>query len=220
MPDGDRFERKLFGKGWRGVYRLACSLAPVEAIVDKILGAAAHRFRTENTQVVREIFIELRDANDLRNATRLRESVSQQAFDQLASSAEALKVDAGHSEMARFGERAALRTFNELEKSDIRASDEALKQQFTRNLVWELAERHCFGVVRDGIIESTGRDRADQLVFEGKVRSVLVEPCGTLSKSLLAEERHLIRAPKRLLKPKAMTIETLTAPLPVLGESQ
>lgn len=25
MPDGDKFERELRGKGWRKVYRLACS---------------------------------------------------------------------------------------------------------------------------------------------------------------------------------------------------
>lgn len=221
MPDSDRFERKLFGKGWRSVYRIACSSAPVEAIVDKIVGAAAHLFRTEDTRVIRDIYRELRDADDLRNATRLRESVSQQAFDQLASSAAALKLDAGHSEMARFGERAALRTFNEIEKAETRLSEDVLKQQFTRNLVWELTERRCFGVARDGITEATGRDRESQLGLETKIRGVLTEPCATLSKNLLADEgSRLVRAPKRLLKSKPTTIDTLTAPLRVLGESQ
>src|SRR6266403_564729 len=66
MPDGDRFERKLRGKGWRSVYRLGCSSAPVEAVVDKIMSAAAHLFRSQDTKVVREVFQELQDASQLR----------------------------------------------------------------------------------------------------------------------------------------------------------
>jgi hypothetical protein len=177
-------------------------------------------FRAQSTQVILDIYRELQYASQLLTATRLCESVSQQAFDQLASAA-ALKEDAGYSELPRFAERAALRTFNEIDKSGEHPSEEALKQRFTRNLVWELAERRCFAVTREGIMESTHRDHENQQGWEARIRDLVLGPCAALGKSLLSEEAHpLIRAPKRLFQPKPMTLETLTTPPQVLRSPQ
>ena len=216
MPDGDRFERRLRGKGWRAVYHLGCSSAPVEAVVDKIMGAVAHLFRAENTKIVRDIYQELQDASQLLVTARLREGVSEQAFEQLISATATLKDDVGCSELARFADRAAQRTFIEAEKSGERWDDATLKQHFTQNLIWGLAERRCLSVTREGIMESAKRDQASQLAWESKVRDVLLGPSRTMSKSLLTQINALIRAPKRLFQPKAVTIETLNQPLPVL----
>lgn len=216
MPDGDRFERRLRGKGWRAVYHLGCSSAPVEAVVDRIVGAAAHLFRSEDPKVVRDIFQELQDASELLMSNRLREGVSEQAFDQLASVTSVLKEDASCSELARFAERAALGTFSEIERSGEGWDDDALGQHFTRNLIWGLGERRCLSVTREGIMESTKRDQAAQLAWESKLREVLLGPSGSMSKSLLTQINAFIRAPKRLFQPKPVTIETLTQPLPVL----
>jgi len=218
MPDGDRFERRLRGKGWASVYRLGCSLAPVEAVVDKVMGAVAHLLRTQNTQVIRDVFRELQDASQLIATDRLRESVSEQAFNQLASAAMTLKEDAGHSELARFAERAGLRTFNEMDKSGERWDDSVLKRHFTRNLIWELGERRCFAVTREGIMEATHRDQSQQLAWESNVRELLLRPSAAIAKNLISEEATaIVRAPKRLFRPKSVTMETLTTPLEVLG---
>lgn len=217
MPDGDRFERRLRGKGWRAVYHLGCCSAPAEAVVDKIMGAAAHLFRSEDAKVVRDIYHELQGVYQLLRTNRLREGVSEQAFDQLASATTVLKEDANCSELARFADRAALRTFNEIERSRERWDDDALAQHFTRNLIWELGERRCLSVTREGIMESTKRDHGAQLAWESKVREVLLGPSGAMSKSLLAQINALIRAPKRLFQPKPVSIDMLTQPLPVWG---
>src|SRR3974377_187566 len=216
MPDGDRFERRLRGKGWRAVYHLGCSSAPVEAVVDKIMGAIAHLFRAENTKIVRDIYQELQDASQLLVTARLREGVSEQAFEQLISATATLKDDVGCSELARFADRAAQRTFIEAEESGERWDDATLKQHFTQNLIWGLAERRCLSVTREGIMESAKRDQASQLAWESKVRDVLLGPSRTMSKSLLTQINALIRAPKRLFQPKAVTTATLNQPLPVL----
>lgn len=216
MPDGDRFERKLRGRGWRTVYRLGCSCAPVEAVVDKIMGAAAHLFRSQDTKVVRDVFQELQDACQLLATERFRDGVSEQAFYQLSSATLLVKEDAGCSELARFTERAALRTFNEIDKSGERCDDDTLKQHFTRNLIWELGERRCFSVTRDGIMDSAKRDRSAQLAWESKVREILLGPSRAMSKNLLTQVDALVRAPKRLFQPKPVTMETLTTPLRVL----
>src|ERR1700730_11160694 len=208
MPDGDRFERRLRGKGWAGVYRLGCASAPNEAIVDKMMGAVTHLFRTQSTQVILDIHRELQDACQFLTTTPLRESVSQQAFDQLASALATLKEEAGYSELARFAERAALRTFNEIDKAGERLSEDVLKQRLTRNLVWELSERRCFAVTREGMMESTHRDRETQLAWEAKIRELLLAPCAALGKNLISEEPNtMVRAPKRLFQPRPMSLE-------------
>jgi len=221
MPDGDRFERKLRGKGWRNVYRLGCNAAPTEAVVDKIMGAVANVFRTEANQSIRDICTKLEEAINLLESTLFRESVSQNVFDQLSFNVQAVVAEEGYSELPRLGQRAALRTFNEIEGSRQVPSGDVIRQHFTRNLVWELSERRCLSAVRDGIMESTGRDKGSQLIWEAELRKSILEPCAALSKSLLSEDRsRVIRAPKRLFQSKPTTLETLRQPLRTLGDSR
>ena len=116
MPDGDRFERKLRGKGWRSVYRLGCSGAPINAVADRVMGAVANVFRTESIEGISRIFTELLEALDPLRNPLFKEALSQQAFEELTSNVQAILADEGFSEVSRLGERAALRTFNEIDR--------------------------------------------------------------------------------------------------------
>jgi hypothetical protein len=217
MPDDDRFERRLRGKGWRSVYRLACS-GPIETVADKILGAATHVFRNEPIQCVREMYNELGNAVAAVNGTLFHDEIRRQAFEQLSSSLERIVADDGHSEISRVAQRAVLRTLAELEERG-GVTDDMARQQFTRNLVFELSERRCLSAVRDGIMETSGREKQTQLEWESEVRNTLLGPCGALSRSLLgATDSRSIRAPNRLVRPRPTTIETLNQPL-VRGEA-
>lgn len=218
MPDGDRFERKLRGKGWRSVYRLGCASAPIEAVVDRIMGAAAHAFREESATGIQELFSYLTTAVAAIQGSLFRSSISQITFDGLSSRIESLLQDECYPEMLRLSERAALRTFNEAEADPNLFSQEALKQQFTRNLTWELVERRCLSATREGIMSQTRRNIDAQRRWEAEVQRRILEPCASLGKSLLAERPTLIRAPRRQFKPKEMTLDTLHQPLSVLGE--
>lgn len=221
MPDVDRFETKLRGKGWRKVYRLGCSGAPTEAVVDRIMRAAVNVFRSEGTQCVRRTYSRLQECiNLLRTTPLFRESIIHNAFDQLSSEIHRLVEEEGYSDLARLTERAALQTFVEMEQSAQIPSNDLIRQEFMRNLVWDLSQRRCLSAVRDGIMQSTGRDAQAQMNWEAKLRGLLLESCGALSKSLLSEEASgSIRAPRRVFKPKPTTVETLYQPLPVVGES-
>jgi len=219
MPDDDRFERKLRGKGWRKVYRLACCGAPIPAVADRVMGATAHVFRIESTECVRACYAALREAICLLEPSLFRDSVSNHASDQLNSRVEALETDEGFSEISRLAADVARRTFNEVDRPGEIPDDDALAQRFTMNLVWALTERRCLSAVRDGIMQSSGRTKEEQANWEVKLKKSIADPCGPLSKSLLGEDRaRSIRAPGRLFKPAPVTLETLNQPLPVLGE--
>ena len=45
MPDGDKFERRLRGKGWAKAYRLSCSNDSLNPIVDQLMAACASSLR-------------------------------------------------------------------------------------------------------------------------------------------------------------------------------
>ena len=45
MPDGDRFEKTLYGRGWWKAYRLACGNEPFDVLGDIIMKAAAAALR-------------------------------------------------------------------------------------------------------------------------------------------------------------------------------
>ena len=47
MPDADRFERLLKGKGWRRAYRLASGNSPIAMVVNALINAAAHGLREQ-----------------------------------------------------------------------------------------------------------------------------------------------------------------------------
>lgn len=221
MPDGDRFERKLRGKGWRSVYRLGCSGAPINAVADRVMGAVANVFRIESIECVSKIFTELLEALDPVRNPLFKETLSQQAFEELTSNVQAILADEGFSEMSRLSERAALRTFNEIDPCGQIPSEDVIAQQLTNNLVWGLVERRCLSPVRDGIMEGSGKNKEAQLKWEVELNNAISGPCASLSKSLLGKDRALaVRAPRRLFKPVPMTLEALNQPLPVLGESR
>lgn len=221
MPDSDRFERRLRGKGWRSVYRLACSRAPINAVVDRVMGAVANVFRTESIEGIQKIFTALREGLDLLRNPLFKEPLSQQAFDQVTSNVQAIVRDEGFSEVCRLTERAMLRTFNEIDRCGQIPSKDVIAQQLTKNLVWGLAERRCLSAVRDGMMERSGRNNEAQLNWEAELNNAIAEPCASLSKSLLGEDpNRVVRAPRRLFKPTPMTLETLNQPLPVSGESR
>lgn len=221
MPDGDRFERKLRGKGWRSVYRLGCSSAPINAVADKVMGAAVHVLRTESIECVRGCYMELREAARRLEPPLFRESASHDAFDQLNSGVEALQADEGFSENARLAADAARRTFNEVDQPGEIPGDDALAQRFTTNFVSALTERRCLSPVRDGVMQSSGRTKEEQANWEAELKRSIAQPCGPLSKSLLGGDRaRSTRAPGRLFKPAPVTLETLNQPLPVLGEQR
>jgi hypothetical protein len=221
MPDADRFERKLRGKGWRSVYRLGCSGAPLDAVADKVMGAVTHVFRTESIDCLSKIFSKLVEAIDPLRNPLFRESLSLPAFETLSHEVQAIETDDGFSEMSRMTERAALRTFNEIDLCGEIPSKDVVAQRMTKNLVSVLLQRRCLSPVRDGIMENNRRNKEAQLKWELELNAKCSQPCASLSKSLFAEDRKLaIRAPKRLFKPMPMTLETLNQPLQVLGESR
>jgi hypothetical protein len=221
MPDVDRFETKLRGKGWRSVYRLACSGAPREVVVDKIVRAVANVFRKEEAQVIGTLCSKVEEAVELlRDAPLLGGPNSKDAFDQLCFNLHEVARDAGYSELARLGERAAAQTFIEMEKRLNVLSNDLLRQHFMRNLVWALAQRMCLSPVRDGVMELSGREPQAQRTWEAEVWELLLKPCASLAEALLSKDATgSIRLPRHLFKAKPTTLETLHQPLRVLGES-
>jgi hypothetical protein len=67
-------------------------------------------------------------------------------------------------------------------------------------------------------MDATHRDQSQQLAWESNIRELLIRPSAAIAKNLISEEATaIVRAPKRMFRPKSVTMETLTTPLEVLG---
>lgn len=215
MPDEDRFERMLRGRGWRKVYRLAAGNSPIPMTVDAAISAAAHALRNDlRCPRMREI------ADILRSASQsMGPSVTESFIVPAAIYDASAKLDeVGEKEFGclatRLALRAAKKTLVELVKSEGRVSAHDSETKFAEQFVAGLIEHQCLGRVRSGVIEKTGRSLDEQAEWEGRFEQQLKPQATRLLKSAFeSQDPGRIRAPKRLVGRVPTTIEQLHRPI-------
>src|ERR1700684_4112526 len=95
MPDADRFERLLRGKGWRHAYRLAAGNAPITLVVDALTKASAHGLREQvQCPSLSRIVEELCRSLSVRSGQNNGETASQDdAFADIVSAFDEIEMD-------------------------------------------------------------------------------------------------------------------------------
>src|SRR5271167_3698558 len=98
MPDDDRFERLLRGRGWRSAYRLAAGNSEPNLLVDSFIKAAAHALRNQaqspSLSEVTNLLCESLSASSLRDR---RTPSGLEAFEHLANGLDDIEAqDRGH----------------------------------------------------------------------------------------------------------------------------
>jgi len=215
MPDEDRFERMLRGRGWRKLYRLAAGNSPIPMTVDAAMSAAAHALRSDlRCQRLTEI------AGVLRNTLRTIDPADPESFTVPAAfyDASARLDEIGEDEIGCLGTRLAVKaakeTLLELMKSGRRISSHEAETKFAEQLVVDLVEHQCLGRVRSGVVEKTRRSLEEQVEWERKLGQVLRPRARHLLKRALeSQDPARIRAPKRLVGRVPTTLEQLHRPI-------
>lgn len=206
MPDLDQFERKIHGKGWLRVYRLACSGAPVCEIAHAAIRAACAAIRSEPCEAVREVYSALRRRVPCVGGIATR-AASPGPVD---VEVEAIVAGRGEQELGRVSGDAALRVRERF--TDWPAvGDGELSEAFAVELVFGLAVRRCLSCSRLGVAAQRGRSLEDQLGWESELRGALAQQCGPLASEIRSGAP--IRAPRRGVTHAAMTLERLRRPL-------
>jgi hypothetical protein len=201
MPDADRFERLLRGKGWRHAYRLAAGNAPILVVVDALTKAAAHGLREQVqcpslSRVLEEICHSLSarsGQNDVGTSSQ------DDAFADMVSALDEIELnDFGYlgTQLAR---KSAERVFVELSRGQREPEFDEVRDRFADVFIADIVDNQCLSRIRPGVAEQNNRTTEEQFKWEQELREKLKPQARKLVQTAVnARESRAIRAPKRI----------------------
>jgi hypothetical protein len=219
MPDGDRFQWHLKGKGWRKLYNLLTSGASTQVLSDAA-GTAIAKYLREAADIPFSGFIRCIQERVARPP--LFQSVPIHGFGdsvELCCDLEDKAGECSFAEPALLAQRAALKAYAELKDSS--SAPDALETAavFAGKLGCEIAERKCLAVVRDEVARQAHRSLDDQVAFEQEVMSGIERVARKLGPAMYGERcSNKIRAPRGSVTTSTETL--LAKALPISPEAR
>jgi len=216
VPDGDRFERRLRGAGWRKAYRLGCGNASFELIGKELMTAVAAAMRGPlpfpNLQkALHAIYIALQNKSVLKASPSskmegkdpyrtLLAGYSQPGSNEnfIANEIEAKVVQSVYLQLESGCDSITLRQ---------------VQDRFSEALVERIIRHGFLAKVRDGIAAENTRSAEEQYAWERKLLDSLADGSRDMLRPILERGRTVVRAPKRAAPQRRMTREELDQPL-------
>jgi hypothetical protein len=223
MAEGDKFERKLRGKGWAAAYRLAKGGAPVSMIVDALITASARGLRNELAcPKLSEIFNTLYQALVIqwqRRHHNILPTSGPPPYEFLSNKLEGIEAEELGSISTRLAARAALVVYTDLESSSQPLSSKEVVKCFAELFASRVVDNRWLSIVRDGIVAGTERAPAAQVEWEYEVFQTLSKQANSLISGMIKPDgtQAVARAPRRLTPRRKVTEELLHQPLRVVG---
>lgn len=164
MPDGDVFERKLFGKGWKRAYRAASGKIDFNDLISLLNNAKDEALRNGLSCPVMDDISRL-----------VYESLKQPLFSlndvyrQLSLRLDALAVLQTSFPGTRIAIDAAKRLYAELSSGKRPIAKEEAKQQLRKEFTSRILDKEFFSKVRESLMEKSGRNRSEQIDWEKRL---------------------------------------------------
>lgn len=201
MPDADRFERLLRGKGWRRAYRLASGNQPIPLVVDALINATAHALRERVqcpslSRIVEELNISLASGSGHGGSDRQN---GDDAFAQLTAALDEIESDDIGYLGTRLARKCAEKVSVELANRGEEPAFEEVRDRFAEVFVAELVDNQCLSPIRPGVAEQNNRSTEEQYKWEIELRESLKPQARKLIQGAVkAKESRAIRAPRRI----------------------
>ena len=221
MPDGDKFERSLPGKGWGKAYRQACATAPFHMLRDTLMGAAAAALRgplaCRNLANIRDaVYHALREkarAGELNFGNKALVDPYRRLSDLLTD----IVSDDGNSISAQLAAKAGQSVYIEF-KDDCHTVTAKQVQDRLAEVFGEWVIRHQWlDRVREGVVLKNNRTAEEQIAWEDDLCTRLSEPLRKMIGQMFRTDRKItVRAPRRATPQRKMTIEELHKGIAVL----
>jgi len=216
MPDGDRFEWNLKGKGWRRVYRLLTSKTGIPLISARVLTGVAAYIRKHNETQYGHFIEAVYEALSAPVLNTLPPESILSGSTKLAGRLDILASNSSFAESAQLAQRSAMKAFLRLDANRGNISRDEVAEYFGSELSWEVAESQCIGIVRDKVTKEAGRTMEEQVRFESDLRAAVCKLGQDLGRQLTkGRDISRVRAPKNRVIRKVLTVEDLHKPLPV-----
>lgn len=222
MPDGDQFERTLYGKGWRKAYRLACSDQSYDLIGDRLNKAVAAALRGPFacTSVLSMRNAVLHALKDDGRKTALRDDGNTDSFAMLSERLEDIAAEDSNSASSRLAIRKAKEVYLELCAYDPSSSlvlDQEVDTKMAKAFGWGIVRNQWLAKVREGMMKNTNRTFDEQMQWEDGLASHLAGDLqGMVGQLFRSDRKSAIRAPRSTTIKRRMTIEELHQGIAVL----
>ena len=206
MPDDDRFERLLKGRGWRSAYRLAAGNSETPLLVDSLMKASAHALRNQaQSPSLLKVVNALRESLNFQSLQDPRKTSSaSEAFEHLSDSLEQIEADDRGYVGTQLAIRAAEKVFFEQSRQSGDVRTEEIQDRLGEVFVADLVDHQCLSRVRTGIAEKNNRNVEQQLAWEQELRESMKSQARKLFRSAAAadDSRGFARrgAPQRPLR--------------------
>jgi len=215
MPDGDRFERALYGKGWRRAYRLACSDQSFNLVGDAMITAVAAALRGP---LACNSLGKIRDAifGALREPERAGHSLAD-PFRMLSDRLNDIAAEDSNSTGVRLAEKKAKEVYLRLQPQARAVTLSQVGDNLAEAFGWGIVRNQCLAKAREGMMRKTGRTFEEQMAWESNLSTQIA---GSLRKTgsqlFRADGKIVVRAPRRTTPQRKMTIEELHQGIAVL----
>jgi hypothetical protein len=218
MPDGDRFERTLYGKGWRKAYRLACSDQSYDLIGDRLNKAVAAALRGPFACTS---LLSMRNAVlQALSETILPDNGSTDSFAMLSERLDDIAAEDSNSASSRLALRKAKEVYLDLcadNPGSSLVSDQEVDTKLTEAYGWGVVRNQWLAKVREGIMKNTNRTFEEQKHWEDGLALHLADDLqGMVGQLLRSDRKSAIRAPRSTTIKRRMTIEELHQGITVL----
>ena len=221
MSEGDKFERRLRGFGWRKVYTLGKSGAEMSNVVDATVSAVSRGLRKELACArLSDILSILRVS--LQTDWQRRQEESNDPSEPSARSCLSVELDRIEADevgsiTAQLASTAAESVFSDLSNRGNYPTRDSVRNAFADELIWRIVENRCLSHVREGIAIGAEHTATQHEQWEKGFRRALRPQAEKLVKQMLRDDgsQATARAPRRLT-PKLKTKDVLHKPLHAL----
>lgn len=221
MPDGDRFESRLYGRGWRKAYRQACVNEPFHLIGDTLITALAAALRgpllclslSKIRNAVYQALKEKARAGQLNFGDQPLADPFRMLTDLLGDIAD----EETNSAAAQLAVRAAQGVYLALQRECDSVTQSQVQDRLSREFGQWIIRHQLLAKVRDGVASKNGRTAEDQMAWEvGLFGHIDKRLRGTVDQAFCQDGKVVVRAPRRTTPQRKMTIDELHRGIAVL----
>jgi len=220
MPDGDRFERTLYGKGWRKAYRLACGNQPFDLVGDAIITALAFALRgpfaCDSLAKIRDAVFQALQEKARAGKLNFWDQPLANPFRMLSDLLDDIATEDSNSAAARLAGKKAREVYLSLEPECHSATLGQVEERLAETFGWGVVRNQYLAKVREGIMRKTERTFDEQMAWEDELSAYLAERFQKTVKQMFRTDGKAVRAPRRKTPQRKMTIEELHQGITVL----
>lgn len=222
MPDGDRFERTLYGRGWRKGYRQSCANESFELLGDTLITGLAAALRgplaCHSLTKIRDAVFQALKEKARAGQLNFGDQPLANPFRMLTDLLNEIAEEETNSVAAQLAAREAHSVYIELQSRCDSVTSAQVQDRLSRKFGERLIRNQLFAKARVGIASKNGRTAEEQMAWEEGLFDHIDRRIRQTVDQIFRQDggKVAVRAPRRTTPRRKMTIDELHQGIAVL----